>query len=125
MSVKVNLKRLTAIALGGLVIIGFGMWITSFRAHVAIAKQLPAPPPADGVGLEKIQKIVFIIKENRSFDHYFGTFPGADGATSGRTSKGQSVSLAHSPDITPYDLGHGYDDAILAMHQGSMDRFDL
>ena len=64
MSVKVNLKRLTAIALGGLVIIGFGMWIASFRAHVAIAKQLPAPPPAAGIGFEKIQKIIFIIKEN-------------------------------------------------------------
>src|SRR5438093_5278738 len=103
-----NLRRLTATAVIGLATIGFAIWIGSSHPHVAIAKQLPAPPPADGVGLEKIQKIVFIIKENRSFDHYFGTFPGADGATSGRTSKGQSVSLAHSPDITPYDLGHGY-----------------
>ena len=31
----------------------------------------------------KIQHIVFIVKENRSFDIYFGTFPGADGATTG------------------------------------------
>ena len=28
-----------------------------------------------------IQHIVFIIKENRSFDEYFGLFPGVDGAT--------------------------------------------
>ena len=34
-------------------------------------------------GFSKIQHIVFIVKENRSFDQYFGTFPGADGATSG------------------------------------------
>jgi phospholipase C len=30
-------------------------------------------------GIEKLQHLVFIVQENRSFDHYFGTFPGADG----------------------------------------------
>ncbi len=30
-------------------------------------------------GTKKIQHIVVIMQENRSFDHYFGTFPGADG----------------------------------------------
>src|SRR5580693_6193947 len=29
--------------------------------------------------LGKIQHIVIILQENRSFDHYFGTYPGADG----------------------------------------------
>jgi phospholipase C len=29
--------------------------------------------------LGKLQHIVIIMQENRSFDHYFGTFPGADG----------------------------------------------
>ncbi len=29
--------------------------------------------------LAKIKHIVIIMQENRSFDHYFGTFPGADG----------------------------------------------
>jgi phospholipase C len=29
--------------------------------------------------LGRIQHIVIIMQENRSFDHYFGTFPGADG----------------------------------------------
>jgi phospholipase C len=28
---------------------------------------------------QKIQHVVIIMQENRSFDHYFGTFPGADG----------------------------------------------
>lgn len=41
-------------------------------------------PPGNAVGpvrpeLGKIQHIVIIMQENRSFDHYFGTFPGADG----------------------------------------------
>ena len=30
-------------------------------------------------GIHKIRHIVIIMQENRSFDHYFGTFPGADG----------------------------------------------
>ncbi len=30
-------------------------------------------------GTHKIQHVVVIMQENRSFDHYFGTFPGADG----------------------------------------------
>src|SRR5262245_24228023 len=32
-----------------------------------------------GHGLRTLQHLVFIVQENRSFDHYFGTFPGADG----------------------------------------------
>ena len=30
-----------------------------------------------------IQHVVIIMQENRSFDHYFGTFPGADGIPAG------------------------------------------
>ena len=30
-------------------------------------------------GIEKIEHIVMIMMENRSFDHYFGTYPGAEG----------------------------------------------
>ena len=73
----------------------------------------------------KIQHIVFIVKENRSFDNYFGTFPGADGATTGVISTGEEVELGHSPDQTPRDLGHEWEDTHLAMNGGKMDRFDL
>jgi phospholipase C len=33
--------------------------------------------PAEGI--HKIKHVIVIMQENRSFDHYFGTFPGADG----------------------------------------------
>ncbi|QDG62487.1 alkaline phosphatase family protein [Pseudarthrobacter sp. NIBRBAC000502771] len=36
-----------------------------------------AAPGADGIG--KIKHVVIITQENRSFDSYFGTYPGADG----------------------------------------------
>jgi phospholipase C len=43
---------------------------------------LPAASPnsvAQLSGIHKIQHIVVIMQENRSFDQYFGTYPGADG----------------------------------------------
>src|SRR5579863_9337677 len=36
-----------------------------------------APPDSDGI--HKIRHVIVIMQENRSFDSYFGTFPGADG----------------------------------------------
>ncbi len=37
------------------------------------------PPPVPETGIHKIRHIVIIMQENRSFDSYFGTYPGADG----------------------------------------------
>src|SRR5215510_10161953 len=37
------------------------------------------PAPGEPQGIEKIDHVIIIIQENRSFDHYFGTYPGADG----------------------------------------------
>ena len=33
----------------------------------------------DAHGMQKLDHLIFIVQENRSFDHYFGTYPGADG----------------------------------------------
>ncbi|MDQ5874725.1 MAG: hypothetical protein M3526_05025, partial [Actinomycetota bacterium] len=38
-----------------------------------------------GQAREKIKNFVFLVKENRTFDHMFGRFPGAEGATEGLT----------------------------------------
>ena len=38
-----------------------------------------APVSIDMNGIFKIKHVVIIMQENRSFDQYFGTFPGADG----------------------------------------------
>jgi phospholipase C len=73
----------------------------------------------------QIQHIVFIIKENRSFDTYFGAYPGADGATTGMISSGERMPLRHGPDRMPRDIGHDWEDARQAIHDGRMDRFDL
>jgi phospholipase C len=76
--------------------------------------------------LTAIRHIVFIICENHTFDNYFGTFPGADGATSGLLSNGQWIPLSPMPDAYEgTDLCNGWDCALQAMDNGKMDRFDL
>src|SRR5437588_2908119 len=90
----------------------------------AVVTSTPAPSPT-GVVPDPIQHIVIIDKENRSFDNYFGTFPGADGATSGRLSDGRLVPLMHQPDHTLLDVAHQGDAAQVAVDNGRMDGFDL
>jgi phospholipase C len=53
-------------------------------AALAIPAALAAPATAapsavSEQGIHKIKHVVIIMQENRSFDSYFGTFPGADG----------------------------------------------
>jgi phospholipase C len=73
----------------------------------------------------KIQHIVFIMKENRSFDSYFGTFPGANGATTATISTGKVLTLGHLPDPPKHDMGHEWTDNHGNIDGGRMDRFDL
>ncbi len=73
----------------------------------------------------RIQHIVFFVKENRSFDNYFGKFPRAAGAITGVTSTGQTVPLLPDPDIEPSDLCHDEPCALTAMDNGKMDQFDI
>jgi phospholipase C len=97
-----------------------------------------APQAARGSRPETVKKadytvlkhFVFIIKENRSFDSYFGAFQPAkgqtvNGATSGTTSTGQVVPLAPMADGTYEDPDHGSVGAITAIDGGKMDNYDL
>ena len=88
----------------------------------------PSPSPVSDEATvakagQKIEHIVFLIKENRTFDHMFGTFPGADGATEGTTCDGETIPLARSQDRT-LDAGHSFEDGITAINGGEMDCFD-
>jgi phospholipase C len=69
------------------------------------ASRAASPRAAD---ISLIQHIIFIIKENRTFDNYFGTFPEADGATHGTISTGQVIPLGHLPDSTGRDISHSF-----------------
>jgi phospholipase C len=47
-------------------------------AGAAVIREATSTPAA-GSDLGAIEHVVFLMKENRSFDHYFGTYPGARG----------------------------------------------
>jgi phospholipase C len=70
-----------------------------------------------------IQHVVILMKENHSFDSLFGTFPGANGATSGKVSTGQTVQLSRASD-TPPNFAHTWQSFRTAEHGGKMDYFD-
>src|SRR5579863_9759592 len=62
-------------------IIAFALAAAMAQALVKAPASVPSRPlpAATADGIHKIQHVVIIMQENRSFDSYFGTFPGADG----------------------------------------------
>jgi hypothetical protein len=94
--------------------------LTCFPTGCSRSDNSPAPKNVDA-----IQHTVFIISENHTFDNYFGTFPGADGATSGLLSNGEWIPLSAMPDAYQgVSLCNSWDCALVAMDQGKMDNFD-
>jgi phospholipase C len=70
-----------------------------------------------------IQHIVIFYKENRTFDSMFGTFPGANGATTYKDKSGVTHPLGHEALSLPHDLCHSYQCAKKAEDGGKMDGF--
>ncbi len=103
--------------------IGCIMLVCAFLLNAPMLA-FPRTPTIAAHGSNPIKHIVFFIKENRTFDNYFGTYPGADGATTAMDSQGKIVPLLHEKDQVP-DIPHTYNDARLAWDNGKMDKFDL
>src|SRR5690349_6511445 len=83
-------------------------------------------------GIHKIQHVVVIMQENRSFDNYFGTFPGADGIpmTNGTPTvcvpdPQQNTCVKPYPDHSDVNGGgpHAQRDAFQDVNRGRMNGF--
>ena len=82
-------------------------------------------------GLDAVEHVVFIIKENRTFNNYFATYPGATGSTVGGTivcdgsscRPGPTVPLTPASDIQG-DLVHCFACGLVAINGGRMDGFN-
>lgn len=78
-----------------------------------------------------IKHIVVIMQENRSFDHYFGTYPGTNGLPKDvcmpldpqNPSHGCVQPFLTRNPVTMGDLPHGYQSSIIAYNNGKMDGF--
>ncbi|MFM8944052.1 MAG: phospholipase C [Actinomycetota bacterium] len=103
--------------------------LLALLAVAACARAIRVEPVAESTTEQvaaaraRIDHVVFLIKENRTFDHLFGTFPGADGATTGVTCDGRTIPLARASDRAP-DVGHSFTDGIAAVNGGAMDCFE-
>ena len=80
---------------------------------------VPTATPAN----RKIDHVIILIQENRSFDNYFATFPGADGTTYGYTHTGERVNLVSGPLVTR-DLPHAHATFVNEYDGDKMDGFD-
>src|SRR6478672_11943376 len=94
----------------------------SWGPHMVVS---PGPPPKRSVlptpqTRTPIKHIVFLIKENHTYDNLFGRFPAGDGATVGIDHDGNRVPLTPLPDSL-VDLQHGHSAARVAIDAGRMD----
>ncbi|MDP9296283.1 MAG: alkaline phosphatase family protein [Actinomycetota bacterium] len=100
----------------------------------------PASPTSSSSGSEnpnakgifKLDHLIFVVQENRSFDEYFGTFPGADGipAKHGKFTVcvpdpvlNKCVPPYHNPYLRGDGGPHAQPDAITDINGGKMDGF--
>ncbi len=67
-----------------------------------------------------IEHVVVVVKENHTFDNYFGSFPGAEGTTQCQTSSGP-IAVPHAPNSTSRDLCHEHACALSDWDGGKMD----
>jgi phospholipase C len=91
-----------------------------------------AVPPQLALARQKIKHIVIIMQENRSFDHYFGTYPGADGipmqngiptVCANDPVTGQCIKPFHDSSDINYGGPHGMTAAVADINGGKMDGF--
>jgi phospholipase C len=111
-----------AAAAGSLVLPGCGSSPGSTTATAAL------PNPA-GSGIDHI---VVVMMENRSFDHYLGWVPGADGVQAGVRLKDSAGNSFNSYDLAPSyqntvlaDPDHSYAGGRTEINNGKMDGFLL
>jgi phospholipase C len=77
--------------------------------------------------IHDIQHVIVVMQENRSFDSYFGTYPGANGIPAGTCVPdplhGSCVVPFHNPADKNYGGPHGHDSFLSDLDEGKMDGF--
>jgi phospholipase C len=88
----------------------------------------PSPTPTPTVQAS-IKNVVVVIMQNRSFDHLFGTFPGANGIRPGvpgftqTDASGASVTPQLLTNTAPADLPHSRSGFLKVWDSGGMDKY--
>ena len=95
------------------VFVGCGTSTPQVATKRSNVEQVPIP----------IKHVVIVVKENHTFDNYFGSFPGAEGNTVCKTASG-AIRCPQAPDHTPRDLCHQHDCALTDWNNGAMDGWE-
>lgn len=90
--------------------------------------QPTAPGPSQlTLARSHVQHVVVIMQENRSFDSYFGTYPGAEGIPAGvcvpDAQAGGCVAPYHNPSPIDTDADHSAEAVVADVDGGKMDGF--
>ncbi len=110
------------------------LWVKSYFLPVAliaaaIVTFAVTRAPAQNAGnIHKIRHIVIIMQENRSFDSYFGTYPGADGIPSAvciPNNTGGCTQPYHDAADLNQGGQHSHVNAVADIDGGKMDGFLL
>jgi phospholipase C len=101
---------------------------TAALAAIAIPLSLaPGAGAAPLEGIHKIQHVIVIMQENRSFDSYFGTYPGANGIPASTCVpdpvNGGCVKPFHNPNNENFGGPHGAGAFKADLDGGKMDGF--
>ena len=106
--------------------------VRALGAQTSAAQASGAAGTGIETGISKIKHVVVIMQENRSFDSYFGTFPGADGIPMSNGSptvcvpdpaKGSCDKPFHDPADVNSGGPHGAANATADIDGGKMDGF--
>jgi phospholipase C len=112
-------------------------------SDATIKKAASVAPASRALDLGAIEHVVFLMHENRSFDHYFGTYKGVRGFDDPTAIGGvfaqswpQSAGTHHDPTLLPFhldtatndaectdDLSHAWNAQHMCWNNGAMDRF--
>jgi len=88
-----------------------------------------APPTADaappGDVTYPIKHVIVVVKENHTFDNYFGSFPGAEGTSTYKTSDGMTHPVPHALDKVDHDMSHAHSAGLIDYDNGKMDGWGL
>jgi phospholipase C len=91
----------------------------------SVADSGPKPDAADAAPVPiPIKHVVIIVKENHTFDNYFGSFPGAEGISQIQTKNSGTIKPPQAPDRTPRDLCHQHDCALTDWASGAMNGWE-
>jgi phospholipase C len=96
----------------------------SWGPHVVVPLT-PAPdrtPIAAAASTTPIKHVIFLVKENRTYDNLYGLFPGGDGTGYGVLADGSTTPLRPLPDKQT-DLQHSYFAAHHDINGGKMNGF--